>query len=358
MRLTTLSLSCLLAFTAIAPLAAAQTIPAATFAKRADFTNADLSPNGEFVSVRTPFEDRHAMTIIKLSGDYASQVIRFPDAKETVGMGVWSDDSRLLVMKAIDIGSLTLPLFNGDIYAVDADTGKQEQIFGHLQDTVNRRWGLKDAGNTSFMRILPNSGGDALFVFRPWLRGNSDNITSVFRANTHTGTRKQVDSIKDAVNFWADNAGVPRLMYGVALDGSPWMKYRPASTPDSPWVPVPKTLAAREMFFSHFEADNNIAYAWINDDSEASELYRVDLAAGTRTKVSNTPGQDGAFTLAAGYEGKPFAAIYNSGKPRVDYIDPKSEWAQLHAGLMKAFPGQMISFHGFSKDNKKVLFLA
>lgn len=358
MRLTTLSLSCLVAFSTLAPFAAAQTIPAATFAKRADYTGADLSPNGEFVAVRTPFEDRHAMTIIKLSGDYSGQVIRFPDAKETVGAGFWSDDSRLLVMKAIDIGSLRQPLLNGDIYAVDADTGKQEQIFGYLKDTSNRRSRLKDEGNTYFLRTLPGSGGDALFVFRPWLQGNSDNITSVFRANTHTGTRKQVDSIKDGVNFWADNAGVPRLMYGVSLDGAPWMKYRPASTLDSPWLPVPATLSAREMFIDHFEADNNIAYAWINDDSEANQLYRIDMAAGTRTKVSNTPGQDGAYTLSAGYEGNPFAAIYNNGKPRVDYLDPTSEWAKLHAGLMKAFPGQMISFHGFSKDNKKVLFLA
>ena len=80
-------------------------------------------------------------------------------------------------------------------------------------------------------------------------------------------------------------------------------------------------------------------------------------AAGTRSKVARaTPAQ--VDVLYGGYEGKPFAAIYNNGKPRVDYFDPKSEWAQLHAGLMKAFPGQMIDFVSFSKDNKKVLFLA
>lgn len=358
MRLQKITLSCLIAIGAVSPLLAADQIPAETFAKRSDYDSADLSPNGEFLSVRTPFEDRHAMSIIKLSGDYARTVIRFPDAKETVGTGAWTDDTRLLVMKAIDIGSLRQPLLNGDIYAVDADTGKQEQIFGYLKDTGNRRSRLKDEGNTSLLKILPGTNGDALFTFRPWLQGNSDNITSVFRANTHSGTRRQIDTIKDRVGFAADNAGIPRLMYGWNLDGTPWVKYRPASVADSPWLPLPAGLSKRSMWIAHFMPDNNVAYAWINDNSEANQLYRVDLAAGTRTKVSNTPEQETSDLEFAGYEGVPFAAVYNNGKPRIDYLDPTSEWAKLHAGLMKAFPGQMISFHGFSKDNKKVLFLA
>jgi dipeptidyl aminopeptidase/acylaminoacyl peptidase len=358
MQLQRISLSCLLALGVVSPLLAADKIHAETFARRSDYDSADLSPNGEFLSVRTPFEDRHGMSIIKLSGNYERTLIRFPDAKETVGTGAWSDDSRLLVMKAIDIGSLRQPLLNGDIYAVDADTGKQEQIFGYLKDTGNRRSRLKDEGNTSLLMLLPNSNGDALFTFRPWMQGNSDNITSVFRANTHTGTRRQIDTIKDRVSFAADNAGIPRLMYGWNLDGTPWVKYRAASVADSPWLPLPPALSKRSMWISHFEPDNNIVYAWINDRGEADELYRVDIAAGTRTKVSNTAGQDSAEILSAGYDGRPFAAIYNNGKPRIDYFDPKSEWAQLHAGLMKAFPGQLISFHGFSKDDKKVLFVA
>ena len=47
---------------------------------------------------------------------------------------------------------------------------------------------------------------------------------------------------------------------------------------------------------------------------------------------------------------------YTTGRPKVDYLDPTSEWAKLHAGLMKAFPGQLVSFAGMSKDENTVLF--
>ena len=360
MRHTTLSLSCLVALSMLAPMATAQTIPAETFAKRADYKWATMSPNGEYIAVLTPFEDRHALTILKIAGEMTSTLIKFPDAKETIANVDWTDDTRLLVTKGFDYGALTEPLINGDVYTVDADSGKQEQIFGYIEDTSNRRERLKDNGYTYLMRTLPNTGGEALFYFQPRRVGNSDERTSVFRANTHTGARKQVETIKEYVGIDADNAGTPRVMSGATIEGYPWLKYRPSAAPDSPWVPVPASISKRTLTVSYFEPDNNIAYAWIDDESEAPELYRVDFAAGTRTKVSNTPGQTpgAGDVLNAGYEGRPFAAIYNNGKPRVDYFDPKSEWAQLHSGLMKAFPGQLIDFVSFSKDNKKVLFLA
>lgn len=350
-----LSLSCLLGLSAAAPALLAQVIPAETFARRADYEDAKLSPDGNFVAVRTPFEGRHGMSVIKLSGDYSRLLVKFQDGKQTVADGFWTDDTRLLVMQAVDVGYIEAPLLNGNIFAVDADSGKQEQIFGYVADASNTRSRLKDQGITYLMRNLPGTNGEALFRFSPWMQGNSDEKTTVFRANTHTGARRQIETVNDSVGFAADNAGVPRLMWGSLVDGTPSIKYRPASTPDSPWLPLPKSLSARQMWIQHFEPDNNIAYAWINDDSEANVLYRVDLAAGTRTKVSNTPDQETYDLLSAGYDGKPFAAIFNNGKPRIDYLDPTSEWAKLHAGLMKAFQGQIVDFHGFSKDNKKVL---
>jgi orotidine 5'-phosphate decarboxylase subfamily 2 len=38
------------------------------------------------------------------------------------------------------------------------------------------------------------------------------------------------------------------------------------------------------------------------------------------------------------------------------YLDPASPWAQLHAGLMKAFPGQMVNFIDLTRDEGKLLF--
>src|SRR3546814_1929142 len=60
----------------------------------------------------------------------------------------------------------------------------------------------------------------------------------------------------------------------------------------------------------------------------------------------------------AGHDGAPFGVTYDEDKPSVEYLDPASEWAQLHVGLLKAFPGQMVSLLDWTRDDRKVLFMA
>ena len=52
----------------------------------------------------------------------------------------------------------------------------------------------------------------------------------------------------------------------------------------------------------------------------------------------------------------PITAPSPAAAPSVQYLDPASEWAQLHAALMKRFAGQMVYFLQFTRDDGKVLF--
>lgn len=348
------TLALLIAFGATA--ANAATVPTAgdLFAKHVEYDGAMLSPTGEYVLVTTPFEDRRALTIIKLSGKYDRNIIKF-DAPETVDNALWTDDYRIIVEKAKDYGFFGSLVSTGNVYAADADAGNQTQLFGYLPDHSNFRSRFKDQGNVSFMRLLPGTKGEALFYFSPWTQGNSKSITSVFRVDTHTGARKQVESIPDYADIIPDNAGIPRFTMARELDGRQVVRYRRLPS-DSGWTPTPALLAGTSMAIWFFEADNNHAYAEISDHGEPATLYRIAVAEGTRENVAGHPNMEVSNVLRAGHEGLPFAVMYNAGRPKIDYIDPKSEWAQLHSGLMKLFPGQLVSFVNFSKDSNKLLF--
>lgn len=343
-----------LALASAASIASAATTPAELFSKRADYEGAMLSPTGEYVSVNTPFEERRALTLIKLSGKYDRSVIKF-DAPETVGDSVWTDDSRIIVEKGRDWGFLGGISSTGNIYAADADGKNQKQIFGYLEDHSNFRSRLKDVGSVSILKVLPDTKGDVLFRFSPYIAGNSKWRTSVFRVNTHTGTRNEIESVADSVAIDADNAGTPRFTTAWDLKGDQVIKYRRLPT-DSEWAPVPAALAGSEMNVWFFEADNDHAYIEISERGEPMTLYRVSLSTGTREKVAGHPSMEVTSLLRAGHQGLPFAAMYSAGRPKVDYIDPKSEWAQLHSGLMKLFPGQLVQFVNFTKDSNKLLF--
>ncbi len=339
---------CLAAGTASAQVAD----PAKLFAKPAEYSEAQLSPTGEFVAVSTPFEDRRSLTIIKLSGDYPRSGMKF-DAKEIPYGQRWSDDNRLIVAKAKDYGRFGKVFATGDWFGVDSDGKNLDQLFGYVPDSDNRRSRLKDIGSTSFMEMVPPFKGDALFYFEPYVEGNSKFVTSVFRVDTHTASRSQVASFPAAVDVSADNTGAPRFTYGRDLAGVQVVSYK--ATPGSDWAPAPAALIGRSFEVLFFDSDNDHAYARISDKGEPGALYRIQTSTGAREKLASHPTLEVADIERAGRLGPPVVVKYDGGRPKIDYLDKTSEWTKLHAGLMKAFAGQMVDFVNMTRDEQKIL---
>lgn len=335
------------------------------FAKEPEYRGATLSPTGAYVAVTTPFEDRRALSLIKLSGNFERSVIKFdvgPDPRSGQLVvpqpfePVWTDDDRIMVSKAQDYGRFGSLVATGDVYASDADAKNQTQLFGYLPDQGRLRSRMKDEGSPEFLGIVPESKGDAMFSFFPWTQGNSQRVTSVYRVNTHTGERHQVDSFKDVgfYNITVDNAGVPRVATTRDLDAVQVVRYRPK--PEGEWVEAPGSLSGSKFIPWRFDADNTHAVAKISDKGEPASLYRVSLTDGSREKLASHPMLEPMEFEEGGRNGAPVVVAYTAGKPKIDYLDPKSEFAQLHSGLMKAFPGQLVSFIDFTRDNSKLLF--
>lgn len=349
MKFNKIALACALCLASPAALAD----DAAVFSKHLEYSGAQLSPSGEYVSVVTPYEDRHGLSIIQLSGNYGRSLIKF-DIKETIAGSYWIADQRIIVAKARDLGFLEQPIATGDIYAANADGSDQEQLFGYLPDRGNIRSQFKDEGQASFVSIVEGSKGEAIFHFRPYGTGNSDTASAVFRVDTRTGTRRQIDSVPGG-DVTTDHSGAVRFNYGSYVGGEPFQLYRASAS--EAWRPVPKSIAGYRITPLRFDPDNNHVYAAISDKGEPASLYRVDLAAGTRERLAGNADIDISRVLYAGEKGAPYAVVYNPGKPKIDYIDPASDLAKLHAGLMKLFQGQLVEIINFTTDGNKFLFL-
>ena len=359
---TGLSRAVLLAICATASSAALGQDAAKLFAKEPEYQGATLSPTGTNVAVTTPYEDRRALTLIKLSGDYDRSVIKFdPSFDERYHAYVvpqpfaptWTDDNRIMVSKALDFGRFGTLVSTGDVYAANADATDQIQLFGYMLDRGNVRSQLKDEGSPFLMKVLPDTKGEALFYYLPRTKGNSERRTSIFRVDTYRGSRTQLDTFSDAVTVDADNNGKLRVNTRYDLQDVQHVQYRPQ--PDSEWKDAPASLVGKSFGLWWFDPDNNHAYAEISDNGEPASLYRVDLAAGTREKLASHPTMEISGVERAGRVGPPVVLTYTAGKPKVEYLDPKSEWVKLHSGLMKAFPGQMVTFVDVTRDEKTVL---
>jgi dienelactone hydrolase len=327
--------------------------PAEMFAKHSEYQDAELSPTGAYVAVTTPFEERRALSIIKLSGDYDTNVIKFAK-HEIVANATWVGDERLIVQKAIDVGTLSAPQATGSWYASDADASNQVQLWGYIPDDGTKRGRLKDEGFAQLMKRIEGSDNEAMFYFWPWTAGSNAVVTSMYKVDTKTGTRHQVESIPDSVSIITDRAGNARFIQAVDGRGEQYLRYR-RNAGDGEWAPVPKALAGTSMEFMYFESDNDHYYASISDKGEAGALYRVSISAGTRERIGGNPDLE-PIPISIGYGAAPYGARFSGGRPKIDFLDAKSPWAQLHAGLMKAFPGELVELINVSKDQNTVLF--
>jgi dipeptidyl aminopeptidase/acylaminoacyl peptidase len=347
---------------ALAPASAQSSDPAKLFARDYEFVDPTLSPTGEYVAVDAPDGVRRSISMISLKGDGARNVFRLAGGtdiwgnfvlKEPAAM-VWSDDNRLVVFEGYDYGRFGEKFYSGNVYVTNSDATGQEQLFGYNLDSSNFRAKFKDDGVARLVDLLPGEKGKALFYYLPGEKVDGEYATDIFIVDTLKATRERVERFTGRQNVFADNSGKVRLLWRYEDDHKLVAKYRP--TPESEFKPLPASMAGQSINLWFFDSDNNHAYATVSDKGEPGQLYRIDFAAGTRERVGGQPGQEISDFERAGRAGPPVVLRYAAGKPKIDYLDPKSPWAQLHAGLMKAFPGNMVNFIDLTRDENTLLF--
>jgi dipeptidyl aminopeptidase/acylaminoacyl peptidase len=335
----------------------AQLPSAEDFSRHPEITGVALSPSGKYVALSVPAADgaETQLHVVPLDGSGKTQALRFGNQQHVTDL-TWTDDEQIVVSRAKMEPLHARPYSYGELMSTDIFGKNQDTLFGYIPDDGTRSGRRKDEGYASVVKVLENEPGKALVEFTCWRHVcGEESPTVVFKVDTRTGSRSQVERSDRPASFYYDRSGRARVRV-TEKNGNPVLHYRPTAEPA--WLPVPSNLAGYSMSSLRFEADGNTAYALVSDQLEPSRLYRLDLAAGTRTLLIGRDDADVGRLLAAGPNDPPFGVVFDSDKPTVRYIDNGSEWVKLHAGLLKAFPGQMIEILDHSRDGAKVLFYA
>ena len=329
------------------------------FAKHSEINEVSLSPDGRYVAMAVPSADgmETQLHFVPLDGSGKVQALRFGRQQHVTGL-IWSADDQIVVARAKMEPLKAQPYSYGELMSTDVNGKNQETLFAYVPDNGSRSGRRKDLGFATVVKVLDDEPGKVLVDFTAWpeSRGDEDRTTSIYKVDTRTGNRQEIEQTKETASFDFDHSGRARLKTTSNDNDDPVMMYRPGAGSD--WVPVPKSLAGYSMSLLYVEPDDNTAYAVISDKDEPGQLYKVDLAKATRVRLAGRDDEAIARVLYAGHDGPPFGVIYDEAKPSVQYLDPASEWAKLHAGLLKALPGQMVSFDEWTRDNGKVLLYA
>ncbi len=340
---------------AFAP-AAAQAPTHMDFARYAEGNDVSLSPDGKYVAMAIPSADgmETQLHVVPLDGKGSVQALRFGRQQHVTGV-TWSDTAQLVVARAQMEPLRAQPYSYGELMSTGIDGKTQETLFAYIRDDGGRAGRRKDECFASIAMVLEKEPGNILVECDTWGRTLGDKgSTAVYKVNTRTGNRREVERNAETSSFGYDHSGVPRLRVTRDDVDNPVLAYR--ARPDSAWSPVPKSLAGYDMALLRVEQDDNTAYALIADTDEPAQLYKVDLAAGSRKLLAGRADMEIARVMYAGTNGAPYGVSFDAGKPSVGYLDTASTWAKLHAGLMKAFPGNMVTILDYTRDDSKVLF--
>ena len=329
-----------------------QHIPAEDFTKRPEAWGVSLSPSGKHVALAVPTVDgmETRLEVVDIATG-KSQVMRF-GRQQHVSDIVWTADDQLVVARAELEPMKAKPVTRGELYSTDINAKNQDVLFGYVPDIAGKRGKRKDQGWSSVAKVLTNEPGMALVDFTCWDCGEEPD-TVIFKVDTRTGSRQEVERGGQLASYQFDQAGKARLRTTWDANDEPVLHYR--QNPGDAWTPLPKAIAGRLIYGARFAADDNTLYALVTDTLEPAQAYRIDLKAGTRTKLAGNPDVAVSNFMYEGLGGIPFAVIYDAYKPSLQYINPQSEWAKLHASLMKSFPGQLVTFNSFSRDGSKVM---
>lgn len=331
----------------------AQNIPAEDFAKRPEAWEVALSPTGNYAAIAVPTVDgmETQLQIVELATG-KTQIMRFARQQHVIDV-IWTADDQVVVSRAKMEPFKARPYAVGELMTSDIEGKNQEVLFGYIPDNGLTRGRRKDEGWSSIAKVLNNEPGMALVDFTCWNCGDEPD-TVIFKVDTRTGERKEIERGDKLASYGFDQTGEPRLRTTWDDKDEPVLHYRPNK--GDAWTPLPKTIAGYLIHSARFDADNNTLYALVSDAMEPAQAYKIDLKAGTRSKLAGRSDVAVDGFIYEGRDGIPFAITYDADKPSLQYLNPNSEWAKLHAGLMKSFPGQMVTFGSFSRDGNKVMF--
>lgn len=347
-RLVALSWAFLLSIGLGARTSRSAEIPVANLFHDFEFQEMELSPDGKTLAMTGPQKGRRNLAIFDLESRTPRWLTRLGDRE--VHDIRWFGDQIVfrLVKDGYDMGA---------ICAIDRD-GSDQRILIHSIEH-------QDEGLVTYLEdvklLAPTPGDDNVVLvereeINRYTSARSRRTRHVHRLNLRNGIcAMEVKNPGDITRWCADLKG--KIRAASSSDGNRTrLLYR--SEPDDPWKVLADLEAVkRDLLPVGFAADNRTLVVIASGDRDTSGLYLFDVDAGSlKTKIWHHDHVDVDQIVTDPYTGAVVGLQYDDGQPRQVHFDPTLKAVQ--AGIDKALPNTSNTLINYSRDKKRLLFLA
>ncbi len=319
-------------------------IPLEDFFRKPEFAQLTLSPNGKYLGVVAPIENRMNLVVIDLDTRKSSLLTRVTE--QDVSGFAWANDDRLLFFMDKD-GNESF-----GIYAINRDGTKPYTLAPSVETQIQS--GRFMVRVTAPLNMLEDDDQHILVTTNERLAAYPD----VYRMNLYNGRKRVVERNRGDIVGWGTNHD-GEVVFAQAVKGSRAQQlYR---KPGSKEWEVLIEAGYGEPSFSvvNVSHDGKIAYvaSTMNPDGslrDTSAIYTYDLEARKLGElVFEHPKVDVAGISISERKKKPIGVGYIDAKPEVHYFD--DEFAQIQNRLDATFPETINRISSIDKQESRAV---
>lgn len=347
---TMLSAACLLLPAAAV---AADLIPVEDFARHVMLSQPTLSPNGQYIAVNMNdvSGDSHALAIYNVDDmKQPISMLRLPKYEVAAGI-TWVSNTRLVVEKGKQYGSIDKPAATGEVIATDFDGKRQDYLYG-FESKYGTRAGTRAADRGwGFVDGLPRpANGHFYMATQSW--DNTD-YSTLYDVDAGRNTRHLIGQINvGGMSFMVGAEGQAHYAYGFN-DDYDYVVYHQQK---GGWARMTKAEIGGSFTPIFFTPDQHRVYASYSAEGGPIALVEQDENGGNRKLLASDNFSSIGHIEWTALPYQPFATVPATGVPSLSYIDPNLPVAKLHRALGLKFPGSYVHFINFSEDGGKLLF--
>ncbi len=350
---------CILALCLLGPVAMAAEISLQDYARHNQFIDVKISPTGQYLAATSRADDGTIQIIVidRTSMQVISQR-HFP-GNDSIASFDWASSDRLVMSLAREVGSLEVPVFTGEIFAVDADGKRGLMLTGY-------RSRARETEFSQIIDLMPSDEDNIIISSVSWF--SKEPHVEFYRLNIKSGRKRKIGTapiraVKGTqVRALTDINGFPSLVVGVdPKDISQWvMLYR--AEPNTDWREIKRYRRDSGNFSPLvFSRDNKTVFG-LSDTSTATQAVSVlDLASGEETLLASHPQADLSpiFSVREGKASEVIGANFEYDALNSRFFDnvADAEFSRQLQGLFAAFPQQRVRITSATKDNRQMIVI-
>ncbi|MEO9150273.1 MAG: prolyl oligopeptidase family serine peptidase [Burkholderiaceae bacterium] len=331
---------------------AADLIPVEVFAHHSELTSPQLSPDGKHLAVNVNLVDSdvHALVIYDVNDmNHPLSTLRLPKYELAAGVH-WVSNTRLVVEKGKQYGSIDKPSMTGEILATNIDGKHQDYLYG-FESTFGTRAGTRgqDRGWGFFDGVPTPANGHFYMATSSW---DNHDYSTLYDVDATKNSRHLIGQINvGGLGFMVGADGHAHYAFGRNDDYDYVVYHRQ----DNGWARMSTAQIGGSFGPIYFTPDQKRIFASYAAGGGPTALVVQDENGGGRSTLASDSFSSIGHIEWTALPYQPFATAPATGEPILTYIDPNLPMAKLHRALSQKFPGY-VHFVNFSEDGTKLLF--